>query len=40
MLDTIVLGGGCFWCVESVFLSVAGVKEAESGYAGGNTKNP
>ena len=40
MLDTIVLGGGCFWCVESVFLSVAGVKEVESGYAGGNTKNP
>ena len=40
MLDTIVLGGGCFWCVESVFLSVIGVKEVESGYAGGNTKNP
>ncbi|MDE5101140.1 MAG: peptide-methionine (S)-S-oxide reductase MsrA, partial [Trichodesmium sp. St16_bin4-tuft] len=40
MLDTIVLGGGCFWCVESVFLSVVGVKEVESGYAGGNTKNP
>ncbi|MDJ0554177.1 MAG: peptide-methionine (S)-S-oxide reductase MsrA [Microcoleaceae cyanobacterium MO_207.B10] len=40
MLDTIVLGGGCFWCVESVFLSVVGVKEVESGYAGGHTKNP
>ena len=40
MLDTIVLGGGCFWCVESVFLSVVGVKPVESGYAGGNTKNP
>lgn len=40
MLDTIVLGGGCFWCVESVFQSVGGVKEVESGYAGGHTKNP
>lgn len=31
---------GCFWCVEAVFESVKGVKEAVSGYAGGNTPNP
>ncbi|MCC8360749.1 peptide-methionine (S)-S-oxide reductase MsrA [Salinimicrobium sediminilitoris] len=31
---------GCFWCVEAVFESVAGVKEAVSGYSGGHTKNP
>jgi len=31
---------GCFWCVESIFESVEGVKEAVSGYAGGHTKNP
>jgi len=31
---------GCFWCVESVFESVEGVKEAVSGYSGGTTKNP
>lgn len=31
---------GCFWCVEAVFESVAGVKEAISGYSGGHTKNP
>jgi len=31
---------GCFWCVEAVFESVAGVKEAVSGYAGGHTKSP
>ncbi|MGY0426178.1 MAG: peptide-methionine (S)-S-oxide reductase MsrA [Polaribacter sp.] len=31
---------GCFWCVEAIFESVNGVKEAVSGYAGGNTLNP
>jgi peptide-methionine (S)-S-oxide reductase len=31
---------GCFWCVEAVFESVTGVKEAISGYSGGHTKNP
>ena len=31
---------GCFWCVEAVFESVKGVREAVSGYAGGHTKNP
>lgn len=31
---------GCFWCVEAIFESVKGVKEAISGYAGGNTLNP
>lgn len=31
---------GCFWCVEAVFESVKGVKEAVSGYSGGHTENP
>ncbi len=31
----VVLGGGCFWCVEAVFLAVDGVTSVESGYAGG-----
>lgn len=31
---------GCFWCVEAIFESVEGVKEAISGYAGGDEKNP
>ncbi len=31
---------GCFWCVEAIFESVNGVKEAVSGYAGGKIKNP
>ncbi len=31
---------GCFWCVESIFESLVGVEEVESGYSGGKTKNP
>jgi len=31
-----VLGGGCFWCVEAVFLAVDGVSKVVSGYAGGS----
>ncbi len=32
---TAVLAGGCFWCVEAVYEGLPGVKDAESGYAGG-----
>lgn len=35
-----IFGGGCFWCTESVFLHVKGVKKVESGYAGGQGANP
>lgn len=31
---------GCFWCVEAVYESVEGVKEAVSGYSGGKAQNP
>lgn len=34
--ESIVLGGGCFWCVETVYNELKGVINAESGYAGGN----
>ena len=36
----IVLGGGCFWCVEAVFDGIKGVKDITSGYSGGKIKNP
>ncbi len=31
--ETIVLGGGCFWCTEAVFLMLKGVHSVEPGYA-------
>lgn len=38
--ETIVLGGGCFWCTEAVFDRVRGVLDVESGYSNGQTPNP
>ena len=38
--ESIVLGGGCFWCTEAVFKEISGVVEVEPGYAGGNIPNP
>ncbi len=35
-----LFGGGCFWCVEAVFLQIKGVQRVISGYAGGHTLNP
>ena len=40
MTESIVLGGGCFWCVEAVMKPLRGVESAVSGYAQGETENP
>lgn len=38
--ETVVLGAGCFWCVEAIYQRVNGVVAVESGYAGGHVENP
>ncbi len=38
--ETAYFASGCFWCVEAIFESVKGVKEAVSGYSGGPEENP
>lgn len=39
-LQVAIVAGGCFWCVESDFEQVRGVKEVVSGFAGGTVANP
>jgi peptide-methionine (S)-S-oxide reductase len=40
MSKSIVLGGGCFWCIEAIYQRVKGLEGVVSGYAGGDTKDP
>ncbi len=39
-METAILGGGCFWCLEAVYLGLRGVSAVKSGYAGGHVANP
>ncbi len=39
-MEQIVLGGGCFWCVEGALLGLRGVTEVTPGYSGGHVKDP
>ena len=39
-LQTITLGGGCFWCTEAVFVAVKGIEDVQSGYSNGHTIRP
>jgi len=39
-LESLVLGGGCFWCTEAAYELLPGVRNVVSGYAGGHVANP
>lgn len=39
-LESITLGGGCFWCLEAAFEQLRGVSRVTSGYAGGHVPDP
>jgi peptide-methionine (S)-S-oxide reductase len=38
--QTLVLGGGCFWCTEAVYVKVRGILDVESGYSNGDVERP
>ncbi len=38
--EVIVLGGGCFWCLDATYKLVKGINKVEEGYSGGTTANP
>lgn len=38
--QTLVVGGGCFWCLDGAYRLVPGVIDVESGYSGGNVTEP
>jgi peptide-methionine (S)-S-oxide reductase len=40
IMELATLGGGCFWCLEAVYLGLRGVSAVKSGYAGGHEPNP
>jgi peptide-methionine (S)-S-oxide reductase len=40
MTKSIILGGGCFWCIEAIFLQVRGIESVVSGYSGGDSSSP
>lgn len=39
-LETATLAGGCFWCLEAVYLELRGVRKVDSGYTGGHVRDP
>jgi methionine-S-sulfoxide reductase len=40
LMETFVLAGGCFWCLDAVYRTLKGVSDVVSGYTGGHTVSP
>ena len=38
--EVATLGGGCFWCLEAIYIDLKGIEKVVSGYAGGSQGNP
>ena len=39
-METFVLGGGCFWCLDSAYVQFRGISDVTCGYTGGSVPNP
>ena len=39
-MESVIIGGGCFWCTEGVMNGLKGVLEVSPGYCGGHVENP
>jgi peptide-methionine (S)-S-oxide reductase len=39
-METFVLGGGCFWCLDSAYVQFRGISDVTCGYTGGSVANP
>jgi peptide-methionine (S)-S-oxide reductase len=39
-METFVLGGGCFWCLDSAYVQFKGIEDVTCGYTGGSVQNP
>jgi peptide-methionine (S)-S-oxide reductase len=39
-MESFVLGGGCFWCLDAAYRALAGVNDVVSGYTGGHVDHP
>ena len=40
MISLATFGGGCFWCLDTIFRRTKGITKVRSGYSGGNTNDP
>ena len=40
LMESVILGGGCFWCIEAPFSEINGIISIKPGYAGGDKENP